>query len=157
MMIGGNNSATTISNKSTSAGGTVNLWKNSSKLMRDPDQIGNQMMNGNKLGTNNSSSIFGANGLININGSAAGSSSNAKQMQQIAALESQSNHLYGLPNFSPLKQNSETGFNGSAVSGKPSKITSAFSGQNLVGANLQQAENYNLYGSHQQIILNPNQ
>ena len=79
MMIGGNNSATTISNKSTSAGGTVGLWKNSSKLMRDPDQIGSQMMNGNKLGTNNSSSIFGGNGLIN--GSAAGSSSNAKQMQ----------------------------------------------------------------------------
>ena len=38
--IGNNSSATTIiSNKSTSAGGTVvgGLWKNSSKLMRDPD------------------------------------------------------------------------------------------------------------------------
>ena len=36
-----NSSVTTISNKSTSAGaGTMGLWKNSSKLMRDPDQIG---------------------------------------------------------------------------------------------------------------------
>ena len=63
-MMGGNNSATTISNKSTSAGGgTVGLWKNSSKLMRDPDQIGSQMMmNGKKLGANNSSTLFGNNG-----------------------------------------------------------------------------------------------
>ena len=65
-MLVGVTSATTISNKSTSAGGTVGLWKNSSKLMRDPDQIGSQMMNGNKqlLGANNSSTLF-SNGLMN--------------------------------------------------------------------------------------------
>lgn len=62
-----NNSTTTFSNKSTSAGGTVGLWKanslntknftGSAKLMRDPDQIGSQMIN--KVGTNSSSLIFG--------------------------------------------------------------------------------------------------
>ena len=75
--VGNNNSAATInSNKSTSAGGTVvgGLWKNSSKLMRDPDQIGSQMMNGAKLGANNSSTIFGNSsagygGVMGANGS----------------------------------------------------------------------------------------
>ena len=79
LMMGGNNSATTISNKSTSAGGqTVGLWKNSSKLMRDPDQIGSQMMNGNKLGANNSSSLFGNNGVLNSSAGMVNASSNAK-------------------------------------------------------------------------------
>ena len=61
------------------------------------------------------------------------------------ALESQSNQLYGLPNFSPLKQNSET-----ASQGKPGKITSAFSGQNIAGAGVPQHQysDFNMYGSH---------
>ena len=53
-----NSSATTISNKSN--GNLGGLGKYSSKLMRDPDQIGSQFMkNNNFLGTNNSSSMFG--------------------------------------------------------------------------------------------------
>ena len=92
------NSVTNFSNNSTSAGGTMGLWKNSSKLMRDPDQIGNQMMANN----NNSSGMFANNGISNNSGSAA----TGGKMDGNSKI-TQSNQLYGLSNFSPMKQNSE--------------------------------------------------
>ena len=103
-------------------------------------------MNGNKqlLGANNSSTLFSNNGHVN---SSAGGMNGGK-----LPMESQSNQLYGLPNFSPLKQNSETASQGAS---KPGKVTSAFSGQNITAPH--QSDNFNMYGSHQQIIMNPSQ
>lgn len=103
----------------------------------------------NKLGNNNSSSLFGGNGLNNSSAVAGG----VKQIGQgsSSAMISQ----LGMPNFSPLKQNSEAAFN--VNTGKP-MIQSAISGQNIqTQPATTDSDNLNVYGSHHQLIFNPGQ
>ena len=101
-----------------------------------------------KLGTNNSSSLFGGNGL---NSSAV--AGNVKQIGQGSSSVMISQ--LGIPNFSPLKQNSEAAFN--VNTGKP-MIQSAISGQNIqTQPAAADSDNLNAYGSHHQLIFNPGQ
>ena len=106
-------SATTISNKSTSAGtGNMGLWKGSSKLMRDPDAIGNQMMMNSKQGNLNSSSgIFGSGLMVNNSSAFRGVGQGKNQIMTHPSGTNLSNGLGNtVSNFSPSKTNSESVF-----------------------------------------------
>ena len=71
----------------------------SKQLMRDPDQIGSQMIN--KLGGNNSLLIFGPNSVAHNNSSAGGAS--FQQNLNASSKLTQSNRLHAVSNFSPMK------------------------------------------------------